>query len=205
MGDFSNSNIIQTKNNFMEEIQDHNYLENVIKSNINNAKSEILIAVNYIKYILYLDRLIGFVGLLKNANNKEVSIIILYSELDELALNNKSELEKNNSNNNSCCFLQDLKEFANVKNVGGLYGNVIVTDNSTVISINNISTVENVGKDKITENDIIQGIYSNHAHLVNNLGTLFETMWTEKELLTSMLSVKKHLIKANKQIIKYGE
>ena len=65
----------------MEEIRDHNYLENVIKNNINNAKSEILIAVNYIKYILYLDRLIGFVGLLKNANNKGVSIIILYSEL----------------------------------------------------------------------------------------------------------------------------
>ena len=75
----------------MEEIRDHNYLENVIKNNINNAKSEILIAVNYIKYILYLDRLIGFVGLLKNANNKGVSIIILYSELDELALNNESE------------------------------------------------------------------------------------------------------------------
>ncbi len=103
-------------------------------------------------------------------------------------------------------FFTDLKEFANVKSVGGLYGNVIVTDNSTVIATNNISNVmENVGKDEIIENDIIQGIYSNHAHLINNLGSLFETMWSEKELLTSILSVKKHLIEANKQIIKHTE
>ena len=75
----------------MKEILDHNYLENVIKNNINNAKSEILIAVHYINYILYLDRIISFIGLLKSAHNKGVSIIILYSELDELALNNESE------------------------------------------------------------------------------------------------------------------
>ena len=65
--------------------------------------------------------------------------------------------------------------------------------------------MENVGKDEIIENDIIQGIYSNHAHLINNLGSMFETMWSEKELLTSILSVKKHLIEANKQIIKHTE
>ena len=99
----------------MEEIRNHNYLENVIKNNINNAKSEILIAVNYIKYILYLDRLIGFVGLLKNANNKGVSIIILYSELDELALNTKSRAGKKTTATTSCYFLQILKNLPMLK------------------------------------------------------------------------------------------
>ena len=185
--------------NVLIHVQDHNHATCIFKNNIDNAKSEVLIAFTSIAYLLFLDKTIDLTNIIKNAKNRDVSVIIFYRQkIDDDDIYPQHKLKDIEIQQQ--LFFAAIKQHAQIKNILELDGNILVTDNTTVLAINS---------SKITETDImaydknnykVTGIYSNYTNIVNNFGNLIHALWSEKETINSIFAAKNQIIDSYNQV-----
>lgn len=149
-------------------------------SEIYNAQSEVLIAVDSLLNLEYLNET-ELADSLKNISNR-VSVMLLYTEDnhdDQLA---------------TTPLISSIKNYAQIKCVSGIYGTIFLIDNSKLLTINEddngIKTFE---------------IYSNNVSIAKNIGSLLDSLWNEREMLESIIKTSDKLADTNKQLIETNE
>ena len=146
-------------------------------SEVRSAKSEVLILVDSIDFLRYLAE-IGLVDSIIEAKNNNANVIILYSE------GNGSGVGVNFAEAQLKTF-SDLKEYAQIRRISGIQGNILIIDNSKVLAIN-----EEV--DGTFDNNAF-AVYSDNQTLVNNFGTLLDALSNEAVILDSIIAAKDKL------------
>jgi signal transduction histidine kinase len=172
-------------NDIVKVIREKDKIESLLISCIYNARSEVLIAISSIHYLTYLHK-IGLEASLKHAKLQGSTIILLYPE-DE-----GNELKKNVA---LLSFIDNIKNYAQIKSVSGLIGNLLLVDNSKILTISTENMDNNVGV----------GVYTDNKFIVSNFGSLFDTLLSEKEMLSSIISVKNQLERSNVQLRESNE
>ena len=135
-----------------------------------------LIAVTSIRYLEYLAE-IGLVDSITEAKSKNVNIMILYSEDRRVDLT-------------TIKLISDIKKYAQIKSISGIQGSILIIDNSKVLTIS-------AGREERVE---ALAVYSDNKSLVNNFGSLLNALWSESEILDSIIVVKDSLAYSNKQL-----
>ena len=159
-------------------IRNREYAETLFINEIRIAKSEILIASSSLEYLKYLSSL-GFIDSLEQAKSRGLEILILCPEF----LNRESKDLDQYSN-----LILDIRKYALVRNLTGqIKGSLLIVDNSKVLSISE------EGIDALA-------IYSSNPSLVNNFGSLFESLWLEKDLIQDLIKSKNELIQTNEKL-----
>ena len=148
-------------------------------SEIQHAQSEVLIAVNSILYLEYLAET-GLVDSLKQAQSNGVNVMILYSE-------------GQNGEARTSQIVSTITNYAQIKCISGIYGTIVLIDNSKVLTINE--------GDDGSETFVV---YSNKS-IVKNIGSLLDSLWNEKEMLDSIIAIKDNLADSNKQLTEANE
>jgi hypothetical protein len=161
--------------NIVRVIRERDKIESLFISCICNARSEVLIAISSIDYLTYLHK-IGLEKSLKHAKLQGATIILLCPE-DE-----RKETKKNVVLL-SC--IDNIKHYAQIKRVSGLIGNLLLVDNSKIL------TISTEGLKECKGNDV--GVYTDNKSIVSNFGSLFDALLSEKEMLNSIISVKNQL------------
>jgi two-component system sensor histidine kinase VicK len=161
-------------------IRDRKCAESLFTSEIQHARSEVLIAVSSIRYLEYLTE-IGLINSIKQAKSKGVNIMILYSEekRDEIA---------------AVQVISAITRYAKIKRISGIQGSILLIDNSKVLTISEDERV-----------DALVAIHSDSKSLVKNFGSLLDTLWDETEILKSIIRVKDNLADTNKQLAEANE
>lgn len=161
-------------------IRDRKRAESLFISEVRSAKSEVLIAVTSIRYLEYLAE-IGLVDSIKQAKSKNVNIMILYSEDKRVDLT-------------TIKLISDIKRYAQIKSISGIQGSILIIDNSKVLTISG-------GREGVES----LAVYSDNKSLVNNFGSLLDALWSESEILDSIIVVKDNLAYSNKQLEEANE
>ena len=161
-------------------IRDRKYAESLFTSEIQHARSEVLIAVSSIRYLEYLTE-IGLINSIKQAKSKGVNVMILYSEekRDGIA---------------AVQVISAITRYAKIKRISGIQGSILLIDNSKVLTISEDERV-----------DALVAIHSDSKSLVKNFGSLLDTLWNETEILKSIIRVKDNLADTNKQLAEANE
>ena len=161
-------------------IRDRKCAESLFTSEIQHARSEVLIAVSSIRYLEYLTE-IGLINSIKQAKSKGVNVMILYSEekRDGIA---------------AVQVISAITRYAKIKRISGIQGSILLIDNSKVLTISEDERV-----------DALVAIYSDSKSLVKNFGSLLDTLWNETEILKSIIRVKDNLADTNKQLAEANE
>jgi two-component system sensor histidine kinase VicK len=161
-------------------IRDRKCAESLFTSEIQHARSEVLIAVSSIRYLEYLTE-IGLINSIKQAKSKGVNVMILYSEekRDGIA---------------AVQVISAIARYAKIKRISGIQGSILLIDNSKVLTISEDERV-----------DALVAIYSDSKSLVKNFGSLLDTLWNETEILKSIIRVKDNLADTNKQLAEANE
>jgi two-component system sensor histidine kinase VicK len=161
-------------------IRDRKCAESLFTSEIQHARSEVLIAVSSIRYLEYLTE-IGLINSIKQAKSKGVNVMILYSEekRDGIA---------------AVQVISAITRYAKIKRISGIQGSILLIDNSKVLTISEDERV-----------DALVAIYSDSKSLVKNFGSLLDTLWNETEILKSIIVVKDNLADTNKQLAEANE
>ena len=161
-------------------IRDRKCAESLFTSEIQHARSEVLIAVSSIRYLEYLTE-IGLINSIKQAKSKGVNVMILYSEekRDGIA---------------AVQVISAITRYAKIKRISGIQGSILLIDNSKVLTISEDERV-----------DALVAIYSDSKSLVKNFGSLLDTLWNETEILKSIIRVKDNLADINKQLAEANE
>lgn len=158
-------------------------------SEVRSARSEVLILVDSIDFLRYLAE-IGLVDSIIQAKNNNANVIILYSEGNGGGVGvNFDEAQLKT--------ISDLKEYAQIRRISGIQGNILIIDNSKVLAIN-----EEV--DGTFDNNAF-AVYSDNQTLVNNFGTLLDALSNEAEILDSIIVAKDNLANSNKQLAEANE
>jgi signal transduction histidine kinase len=163
------------------DIRDPKHAYSLFASEIQQAQSEVLIAVNSILYLEYLAET-GLVDSLKKARSNGVNVMILYSEEGQNEVARTSQI------------VSAIKNYAQIKCVSGIYETIFLIDNSKVLTINE-------GDDGIKA----FAVYSNNRSIVKNIGSLLDSLWNEKEMLDSIIAIKDNLADTNKQLVEANE
>ena len=156
-------------------IRDLKHIESLFSSQIQQARSEVLIAVSSITYLECLAE-IGLMDSIKQAKSKGVNIMILCSE-------DKKDVVTPSHIINSA-----IKRYAQIKSTSGIQGTILLIDNSKILTIS-----EDEGMNAIA-------VYSDNTSLVKNFGSLLDSLWNEREMLESIIAVKDNLADSNKQL-----
>jgi two-component system sensor histidine kinase VicK len=161
-------------------IRDRKCAESLFTSEIQHARSEVLIAVSSIRYLEHLTE-IGLINSIKQAKSKGVNVMILYSEekRDGIA---------------AVQVISAITRYAKIKRISGIQGSILLIDNSKVLTISEDERV-----------DALVAIYSDSKSLVKNFGSLLDTLWNETEILKSIIRVKDNLADTNKQLAEANE
>lgn len=161
-------------------IRDIKHIESLFSSLIQQAKSEILIAVRSITYLECLAE-IGLIDSIKQAKSKGVNTMILCSE------------DKNEVVTPSHVIDSAIKRFAQIKSTSGIQGTILLIDNSNLLTI--------------SEDDDMNAIAvcSDNKSLVKNIGSVLDSLWNEREMLESIIVVKDNLADSNKQLQEANE
>ncbi len=161
-------------------IRDRKCAESLFTSEIQHARSEVLIAVSSIRYLEYLTE-IGLINSIKRAKSKGVNVMILYSEekRDGIA---------------AVQVISAITRYAKIKRISGIQGSILLIDNSKVLTISEDERV-----------DALVAIHSDSKSLVKNFGSLLDTLWNETEILKSIIRVKDNLADTNKQLAEANE
>ena len=161
-------------------IRDRKCAESLFTSEIQHARSEVLIAVSSIRYLEYLTE-IGLINSIKQAKSKGVNVMILYSEekRDGIA---------------AVQVISAITRYAKIKRISGIQGSILLIDNSKVLTISEDERV-----------DALVAIHSDSKSLVKNFGSLLDTLWNETEILKSIIRVKDNLADINKQLAEANE
>ena len=158
-------------------------------SEVRSARSEVLILVDSIDFLRYLAE-IGLVDSIIQAKNNNANVIILYSEGNGGGVGvNFDEAQLKT--------ISDLKEYAQIRRISGIQGNILIIDNSKVLAIN-----EEV--DGTFDNNAF-AVYSDNQTLVNNFGALLDALSNEAEILDSIIVAKDNLANLNKQLAEANE
>jgi two-component system, OmpR family, sensor histidine kinase VicK len=158
-------------------------------SEVRSARSEVLILVDSIDFLRYLVE-IGLVDSIIHAKNNNANVIILYSEGNGGGVGvNFDEAQLKT--------ISDLKEYAQIRRISGIQGNILIIDNSKVLAIN-----EEV--DGTFDNNAF-AVYSDNQTLVNNFGALLDALSNEAEILDSIIVAKDNLANLNKQLTEANE
>lgn len=162
--------------------------ESLFVSEVQYAKSEVLIVVNSIDYLKYLAE-IGLVDSMINAKSNSANVIILYSEQNGgVGVNFDAAQLKT---------ISDLTEYAQIRRISGIQGNILIIDNSKVLAIS--EEVEgNVDNSTFA-------VFSDNQSLVNNFGALLNALSNEAEILDSIIVAKDNLANLNKQLAEANE
>ena len=161
-------------------IRDRKCAESLFTSEIQHARSEVLIAVSSIRYLEYLTE-IGLINSIKQAKSKGVNVMILYSE------------EKRDGIV-AVQVISAITRYAKIKRISGIQGSILLIDNSKVLTISEDERV-----------DALVAIHSDSKSLVKNFGSLLDTLWNETEILKSIIRVKDNLADTNKQLAEANE
>ena len=145
-------------------------------------ESEVLIAISSIHYLTYLHK-IGLEESLKHAKLQGSTIILLCPEDEGNELKKSAVL---------LSFIDNIKNYAQIKSVSGLIGNLLLVDNSKILTISIA--------DEETPTDNILGVYTDNKPIVSNFGSLFDTLLNEKDMLDSIIAVKNQLAESNNQL-----
>ena len=161
-------------------IRDRKCAESLFTSEIQHARSEVLIAVSSIRYLEYLTE-IGLINSIKQAKSKGVNVMILYSEekRDGIA---------------AVQVISAITRYAKIKRISGIQGSILLIDNSKVLTISEDERV-----------DALVAIHSDSKSLVKNFGSLLDILWNETEILKSIIRVKDNLADTNKQLAEANE
>ncbi len=150
---------------------------------LDSAKVEVLIASSSLSYLGRLDSL-GFLDSIERAKSRGVEVLILCPKLHS----NTTEQDANSGE-----LLLNLKKYSQVRGASGqIKGSIILTDNSRVLSISE------EGIDALT-------IYSDNKSLVNNFGSLFETLWVQEDIFRDLVRSKDSLLRSIEQLRQHDE
>lgn len=162
-------------------IRDRKRAESLFIAEVRCARSEVLIAITSISYLEYLAE-IGLVDSITEAKSKNVNIMILYSEDKRVDLT-------------TIKLISDIKRYAQIKSISGIQGSILIIDNSKVLAIS-------AGREEGVE---ALAVHSDNKSLVNNFGSLLDALWSESEILDSIIVVKDSLAYSNKQLAEANE
>ncbi len=174
-------------NDIVKVIREKDKIESLLISCIYNARSEVLIAISSIHYLTYLHK-IGLEESLKHAKLQGSTIILLCPEDESNELKKSAVL---------LSFIDNIKNYAQIKSVSGLIGNLLLVDNSKILTIS-------IADEKNPADDIL-GVYTDNKPIVSNFGSLFDTLLNEKDLLDSIIAVKNQLAESNNQLVESNE
>jgi two-component system, OmpR family, sensor histidine kinase VicK len=166
----------------LDIIQDRKRAESLFLAQIQQARSEVLIAVSSIVDLEHLST-IGIVESIKQAKRRSVTTMILLSE---------EESRKDTTARSR--LISDIKRCAQIKSISGIQGIILLIDNSKVLTISN----EDDGLTSIA-------VYSDNKSLANNFGSLLDSLWNETEMLKSIIVAKDELADLNKQLADANE
>jgi signal transduction histidine kinase len=164
----------------IDVIHDRKSAESLLISEIQRARSEVLLAVGSNRYLENLAE-IGLLDPIKQARSKGVNIMILYSEegRDDYDTSTKQ-------------LISVLKRYGQIKIISGIQGNILLIDNSKLL------TIGEEGAEAVA-------VYSDNKFLVKNFGSLLDSLWSETEVLESIIVVKDNLAESNKQLAQANE
>lgn len=183
--------IKQLDSELMRVIRNREEAEFLFVNELERAKVEVLIASSSLSYLRRLDNL-GLLDSVEHATSRGVEILVLCPELSSQNNNNNTEQDIT-PNDSDYRLLLNLKKYAQVRGISGqIKGSVILTDNARVLSISE------EGIDALA-------IYSDNKSLVNNFGSLFETLWIQKEILNDLIRSKDAILKSNEQLRRRDE
>ena len=166
----------------LDIIQDRKRAESLFLAQIQQARSEVLIAVSSIGDLEHLGT-IGLVESIKQAKRRGVTMMILHSE---------EESRKDATRRSR--LISDIKRCAQIKSISGIQGIILLIDNSKVLTISD----EDDGLTSIA-------VYSDNKSLANNFGSLLDSLWNETEMLKSIIVAKDDLADLNKQLADANE
>ena len=168
----------------LDIIQDPKCAESLIIAQIQQARSEVLIAASSILDLEHL-AIIGLVDSIKQAERRGVSIMILHSE---------EEQESRNDGAARSQLISDIKRGAQIKSISGIHGIILLIDNSKVLTMSD----KDDGLASIA-------VYSDNKSLAKNFGSLLDSLWNETEMLESIIVAKDNLADLNKQLAEANE
>jgi two-component system sensor histidine kinase VicK len=177
----------QVKPFTLDIIQDRRRAESLFLAQIQQARSEVLIAVSSIVDLEYLAT-IGLVDSIKQAKRRGVTMMILHSEEggeEEESINDAAARSQ---------LISDIKRCAQIKSISGIQGIILLIDNSKVLTISD----EDDGHTSIA-------VYSDNKSLAKNFGSLLDSLWNETEMLESIIVAKDNLADLNKQLAEANE
>ena len=179
----------EIQSHHIDIIRNSKRAEFLFVSEVRSARSEVLILVDSIDFLRYLAE-IGLVDSIIQAKNNNANVIILYSEGNGGGVGvNFDEAQLKT--------ISDLKEYAQIRRISGVQGNILIIDNSKVLAIN-----EEV--DGTFDNNAF-AVYSDNQTLVNNFGALLDALSNEAEILDSIIVAKDNLANSNKQLAEANE
>ena len=164
----------------IDVIRDRKRAESLFICEIQHARSEVLIAVSSIRYLKNLAE-IGLLDSIKHAESKSCNIIILYSEE-----------WRNDDNAATMQLISALKTYGQIKSVPRIHGCILLIDNSKLLTINE-------------EGAEAFALYSDNKFLVENFGSLLDSLWSETEILQSIIVIKDNLANSNEQLVQANE
>jgi signal transduction histidine kinase len=166
--------IEKEKDTKIDVIHDYERATRLFLSEIQNARSEVLIAVGSNSYLEHLAR-IGFIDALARAKNKGANIMLLYP-VSDIAKSEKSDK-----------LFSQIKKYAQLGNVAEIKGTILIVDGSTVL------VISSKGKSEFA-------IYSNYKSIVDNFVSFFDSFWNQQEMLASLIEAQANLLKSNRQL-----
>ena len=163
----------------IDVIRDRKRAESLLISEIQHARSEVLVAVGSSRSLENLAE-IGVLDSMKQAKGKGVNIMILYSE------------EGRSDDASTKQLISALKMYVQIKIISGIRGSILIIDNAKLLTIGE-------------EGDEALAVYSDNKFLVKNFGSLLDSLWSETEILESIIVVKDNLAESNKQLAQANE
>lgn len=180
----------------VEIILNRERAELLLLSRVENAKSEILAAVNSFSFLSHLAN-IGLVDKMEHAKSNGARIMMICPNFpDDYNTNRSSDNDDyGNKNEETRKLIADIRKHAQVQGISGtIKGSVFVFDSNEILTM---------GSDEKG----IRGfaLFSNNLSLIINYSSLFESFWNEKEVLDSVMRAKMDLMESNALLMAANE